>query len=65
MFASRVPTRLLAMLLFLSAALFASVALPPHMGTVDAVGTFAVAGLALAALTRMATRRLAQQGHLS
>ena len=62
MFASRVPTRLLATLLFLSAALFAVVALPPHMGTFDAIGAFVVAGLALAKLTRMATRRIAQEG---
>jgi hypothetical protein len=58
MFASRVPTRLLATLLFLSAALFAVVALPPHMGTFDVVGAFVVAGLILAKLTRMATRGL-------
>jgi uncharacterized membrane protein len=58
MFASRVPTRLLATLLFLSVALFAVVALPPHMGTFDAVGAFVVAGLILAKLTRMATRRI-------
>jgi hypothetical protein len=60
MFASRVPTRLLATLLFLSAALFAVVALPPHMGTFDAVGAFVLAGLILAKLTRMATRRLTE-----
>ncbi len=64
MFASRVPTRLLATLLFLSAALFAVVALPPHMGTFDAVGVFVVAGLILAKLTRMATRRLTEEGRL-
>jgi hypothetical protein len=60
MFASRVPTRLLATLLFLSVALFAVVALPPHMGTFDAVGAFVVAGLILAKLTRMATRRVTE-----
>jgi hypothetical protein len=60
MFASRVPTRVLATLLFLSAALFAVVALPPHMGTFDVVGAFVVAGLILAKLTRMATRGLTQ-----
>jgi hypothetical protein len=64
MFASRVPTRLLATLLFLSSALFAVVALPPHMGTFDAVGAFVVAGLILAKLTRMATRRLTEEGWL-
>jgi len=64
MFASRVPTRLLATLLFLSSALFAVVALPPHMGTFDAVGAFVVAGLILAKLTRMATRRLTDEGWL-
>lgn len=64
MFASRVPTRLLATLLFLSAALFAVVALPPHMGTFDAVGAFVVAGLLLAKVTRLATRRITQAGPL-
>jgi hypothetical protein len=64
MFASRVPTRLLATLLFLSVALFAVVALPPHMGTFDAVGAFVVAGLILAKLTRMATRRITPGGQL-
>jgi hypothetical protein len=64
MFASRVPTRLLATLVFLSAALFAVVALPPHMGTFDTVGAFVLAGLVLAKLTRMATRRLTREGPL-
>jgi hypothetical protein len=62
MFAARVPTRLLATLLFLSVALLAVVSLPPHMGTFNAVGTFVVAGLVLAKLTRMASRRIAQEG---
>jgi hypothetical protein len=62
MFASRGPTRLMATLLFLSVALFAVVALPPHMGTFDAVGAFVVAGLILAKLTRMATRRITPGG---
>jgi hypothetical protein len=64
MFASRVPTRLLATLLFLSAALFAVVSLPPQMGTFNAVGAFVVAGLVLAKLTRMASRRITEEGHL-
>jgi hypothetical protein len=64
MFASRVPTRLLATLLFLSAALLAVVSLPPHMGTFNAVGAFVVGGLALAKLTRMASRRLTEEGPL-
>jgi hypothetical protein len=64
MFASRVPTRLLGTLLFLSAALFAMVTLPPHRGTLDAVSAFVVAGLVLAKLTRMAARRIAPQGQL-
>ena len=58
MFASHVPTRLLATLLFLSAALLAVVSLPPHMGTFNAVGAFVVGGLVLAKLTRMASRRI-------
>jgi hypothetical protein len=62
MFASRVPTRLLATLLFLSAALLAVVSLPPHMGTFNAVGAFVVGGLALAKLTRLASIRIAQEG---
>ena len=64
MFASRVPTRLLATLLFLSAALLAVVSLPPHMGTFNAVGAFVVGGLALAKLTRVASRRLTEEGPL-
>jgi hypothetical protein len=62
MFASRAPTRLLATLLFLSAALLAVVSLPPHMGTFNAVGVFVVGGLVLAKLTRMATIRIAHEG---
>jgi hypothetical protein len=62
MFASRVPTRLLATLLFLSVALLAVVSLPPHMGTFNAVGAFVVGGLALAKLTRLASIRIAQEG---
>jgi hypothetical protein len=34
------------------------------MGTFDAVGAFVVAGLILAKLTRMATRRLTEEGWL-
>jgi hypothetical protein len=45
-------------LLFLSAALFAVVTLPPHMGTFDTVGAFVVSGLALAKLTRVAGQRI-------
>jgi hypothetical protein len=63
MFASRVPTRLLATLLFLSAALLAVVSLPPHMGTFNAIGTFVVGGLVLAKLTRMASIRVTREGH--
>jgi hypothetical protein len=58
MFAARVPTRMLAVMLFLSVALFAAVTLPPHMGTFDTVGIFVVAGLMLAKLTRVANRRI-------
>jgi hypothetical protein len=65
MFASRVPTRLLATLLFLSGALLAVVSLPPHMGTFNAVGAFVVGGLVLAKLTRMASRRITQDGQYS
>ena len=64
MFASRVPTRLLATLLFLSAALLAVVSLPPHMGTFNAVGAFVVGGLALAKLTRVASRHTTGEEHL-
>jgi hypothetical protein len=64
MFASRRPTVLVAMLLFLSAALFAVVSLPPHMGSVDAVGAFVVAGLLLAKLTRVAAHHIAGAGQL-
>jgi hypothetical protein len=58
MFATRLPTRMLATLLFLSASLLAVVTLPPHMGTFDTVGVFVVAGLVLAKLTRVAGRRI-------
>jgi hypothetical protein len=64
MFASRLPTVLLAMVLFLSVALFAVVSLPAHMGTFDAVGAFVVAGLVLAKLTRVANQRLVRSGQL-
>jgi hypothetical protein len=64
MFASRVPTRLLATLLFLSAALLAVVSLPPQMGTFNAVGVFVVGGLVLAKLTRMASIRITREGHI-
>lgn len=57
MFASRVPTRLLTTLLFLTAALYAVVTLPPTQGSFDAVGVFVVAGLVLAKVTRVAIRR--------
>jgi hypothetical protein len=65
MFASRVPTRLLATLLFLTAALYAVVRLPPSQGTFDAVGVFVVAGLALAKITRVAVRRSDMQRRIS
>ena len=65
MFASRAPTRLLATLLFLSAALLAVVSLPPHMGTFNAVGVFVVGGLVLAKLTRLASIRISHEGHFS
>lgn len=65
MFASRVPTRLLATLLFFSAALLAVVSLPPHMGTFNAVGAFVVGGLVLAKLTRVASIRTTQEGQFS
>jgi hypothetical protein len=58
MFATRIPTRMLATLLFLSAALLAVVTLPPHMGTFDTVGAFVIAGLVLAKLTRLANQRI-------
>jgi hypothetical protein len=64
MFATRVPTRVLGTMLFLSAALFAMVTLPPHQGTLDAVGAFVVAGLLLGWLTRVAARRIASEGQL-
>jgi hypothetical protein len=64
MFASRAPTRLLATLLFLSAALLAVVSLPPHMGTFNAVGAFVVGGLVLAKLTRLASIRITHEGRL-
>jgi hypothetical protein len=64
MFATRVPTRFLATLLFLSAALLAVVSLPPHMGTFNAVGVFVVGGLVLAKLTRLASRRISEDGPL-
>jgi hypothetical protein len=57
MFASRVPTRLLTMLLFLTAALFAIVTLPRSRGTLDAVCVFVVFGLVLAKVTRVAIRK--------
>lgn len=58
MFATRVPTRILAVMVFLTAALFAAVTLPPRMGTFDTVGVFVVGGLMLAKLTRVASRRI-------
>jgi hypothetical protein len=64
MFATRVPTRFLATLLFLSTALLAVVSLPPHMGTFNAVGVFVVGGLVLAKLTRLASRRISEDGPL-
>jgi hypothetical protein len=64
MFASRTPTRLLATLLFLSAALLAVVSLPPHMGTFNAVGVFVIGGLVLAKLTRVASRHVTDEGRL-
>jgi hypothetical protein len=65
MFASRVPTRFLATLLFLTAALYAVVRLPPSLGTFDAVGVFVVAGLVLAKVTRVAIRRADMQRRIS
>jgi len=65
MFASRVPTRLLATLLFLTVALYAVVRLPPSQGTFDAVGVFVVAGLVLAKVTRVAIRRADIQRRIS
>jgi hypothetical protein len=65
MFASRVPTRFLTTLLFLTAALYAVVTLPPNRGTFDAVGVFVVMGLILAKATRVAIRRADAQRRLS
>jgi hypothetical protein len=63
MFASRVPTRLLTMVLFLTAALFAIVALPRSRGTLDAVFVFVVFGLVLAKATRVAIRKVDARRH--
>lgn len=57
MFASRVPTRLLTTLLFLTAALFAIVTLPRSQGSLDAICVFVVFGLVLAKVTRVAIRK--------
>jgi hypothetical protein len=65
MFASRVPTRLLATLLFLSAALLAVVSLPPHMGTFNAVGAFVIGGLVLATRVSLASVRTTEEGQYS
>jgi hypothetical protein len=52
MFASRRPTRLLAVLLFLTLALAVLVSLPLHRAALYGVGLFVVAGLLLAKITR-------------
>ena len=65
MFASRVPTRFLTTLLFLTAALYAVVTLPPSQGTLDAVGVFVVVGVVMAKATRIAIRRTDAQRRLS
>jgi hypothetical protein len=52
MFASRRPTRLLAVLLFLTLALAVLVSLPLHRAALYGVGLFVVAGLLLARITR-------------
>jgi hypothetical protein len=64
MFASRVPTRFLTTLLFLTAALYAVVTLPPSQGTFDAVGVFVVVGVVMAKATRVAIRRTDAQRRL-
>ena len=54
MFSARRGTRLLAVLLFLTFSLIASVGLPPHRSTADILVVFVVGGLLLAKFTRVA-----------
>jgi hypothetical protein len=64
MFATRVPTRFLATLLFLSTALLAVVSLPPTTKTPTALKVPMCGGLVLAKLTRLASRRISEDGPL-
>ena len=57
MFSSRMPTRLLAILLFLTVALATVLHLPPHRPALDGVGVFVAVGLLLAKLSRVLIRQ--------
>ncbi len=56
MFSSRVPTRLLSVLLFLTVALATVLHLPPDRAALYGVGVFVVAGLSLAKFERVLIR---------
>ncbi len=56
MFSSRLPTRLLSVLLFLTVALATVLHLPPDRAALYGVGVFVVAGLSLAKLGRVLIR---------
>jgi hypothetical protein len=64
MFSSRVPTRLLSILLFLTVALAAITRLPPRGGTLAGVAAFVLLGLLLAKLSRAMIQRLESETEL-
>ncbi len=57
MFSSRLPTRLLALLMFLTVALATMLHVPPHRPDLDSVGAFVAIGLLLAKLSRLLIRQ--------
>jgi hypothetical protein len=57
MFSSRLPTRLLAILMFLTVALGTVLHVPPHRPDLDSVGAFVAVGLLLAKLSRLLIRQ--------
>jgi len=65
MFSSRLPTRFLSVLLFLTVALAIVLRLPPHRPALDGVGVFVVAGLLLAKLGRVLIRNAGIEAEFS
>jgi hypothetical protein len=57
MFSSRKPTRLLAILMFLTVALGTVLHLPPHPPDLDSLGAFVAIGLLLAKTSRLLIRQ--------